>query len=216
MAVTDINPQRPSPIRMNLKDRICFITDGSDEEAVLTILKSGIRWIQYRGKGKTKKEMFNKASRLREITKDFNACFIINDYADIALAVDADGVHLGQEDLPLKEARKILGNKIIGISTHNLQEAIDAEKGGADYIGFGSIFPTTTKDDAVVQGLDALRKVKGSVNIPVVAIGGINTDNVRSVFDAGCDGVAVSAGLSRGDMMENVRKFLCVIEEVGK
>lgn len=216
MAVTDINPQRPSPIRMNLKDRICFITDGSDEEAVLTILKSGIRWIQYRGKGKTKKEMFNKASRLREITKDFNACFIINDYADIALAVDADGVHLGQEDLPLKEARNILGNKIIGISTHNLQEAIDAEKGGADYIGFGSIFPTTTKDDAVVQGLDALRKVKGSVNIPVVAIGGINTDNVRSVFDAGCDGVAVSAGLLRGDMMENVRKFLCVIEEVGK
>ncbi len=214
MAVTDINPQRPSPIRMNLKDRICFITDGSDEEAVLTILKSGIRWIQYRGKGKTKKEMFDKASRLREITKDFNACFIINDYADIALAVDADGVHLGQEDLPLKEARKILGNKIIGISTHNLQEAIDAEKGGADYIGFGSIFPTATKDDAVVQGLDALRKVKGSVNIPVIAIGGINTDNVRSVFDAGCYGVAVSSGLLRGDIKENARRFLSIIEEV--
>ncbi|MCL6572520.1 MAG: thiamine phosphate synthase, partial [Bacillus sp. (in: Bacteria)] len=101
-------------------------------------------------------------------------------------------VHLGQEDLPLKEARKIMGNKIIGISTHNLQEAIEAEKGGADYIGFGSIFPTTTKDDAVVQGLDALKRVKDSVNIPVIAIGGINTDNVKSVLDAGCDGVAVS------------------------
>lgn len=216
MAATDINPQRPSPIRMNLKDRICFITDGNDEEAVLTILKSGIRWIQYRGKGKTKKEMFNKASRLREITKNFNACFIINDYADIALAVDADGVHLGQKDLPLKEARNILGNKIIGISTHNLNEAIDAEKDGADYIGFGSIFPTTTKDDAVVQGLDALRNVKGSVNIPVIAIGGINTDNVRYVFDAGCDGVAVSSGLLAGNIKENAEKFLSVIEEVKK
>ncbi len=199
---------------MNLKDRICFITDGSDEEAVLTILKSGIRWIQYRGKGRTKKEMFDKALRLRKITKNFDACFIINDYVDIALAVDADGVHLGQEDLPLKEARKIMYNKIIGISTHNLHEAIDAEKGGADYIGFGSIFPTATKNDAIVQGLDALRKVKDSVKIPVIAIGGINTDNVRSVFDVGCDGVAVSSGLLRGNIKENARRFLSIIEEV--
>jgi len=201
---------------MSLKGRICFITDGSDEKAVLIILKSGIRWVQYREKGKTQKEMFNKASRLREITKDFDARFIINDYADIALAVDADGVHLGQEDLPLKEARKIMGNKIIGISTHNLQEAIEAEKGGADYIGFGSIFPTTTKDDAVVQGLDALKRVKDSVNIPVIAIGGINTDNVKSVLDAGCDGVAVSSGLLKGNIKENARKFIIYVRRCSK
>jgi thiamine-phosphate pyrophosphorylase len=194
---------------------ICFITDSRNiENAVSAILEAGIRWIQYREKNKTKKEIFFYALKLREITWHFNACFIVNDYADIALAVDADGVHLGQDDLPLKEARRIMGDKIIGISTHNLQEAIDAEKGGADYIGFGSIFPTTTKDDASVQGLDALRKVTASVNIPVIAIGGINTDNVRSVFDAGCDGVAVSSGFLRGDVMENARKFLSTIEEV--
>jgi thiamine-phosphate pyrophosphorylase len=189
--------------------RICFITDSRNiENAVSAILEAGIRWVQYREKNKTKKEIFFYALKLREITWHFNACFIVNDYADIALAVDADGVHLGQEDLPLKEARRIMGNKIIGISTHNLQEAIEAERGGADYIGFGSIFPTTTKDDASVQGLDALRKAKDSVKIPVIAIGGINTDNVKSVFDAGCDGVAVSSGLLKGDIKEDARKFL--------
>lgn len=201
---------------MNLKSRICFITDGSNEEAVLTVLRSGILWIQYREKDTTRKKMFYKALRLREITKEFNACFIVNDYADIALIVDADGVHLGQEDLPLKEARKILGDKIIGISTHNLHEAIEAEDGGADYIGFGSIFPTATKNNVVIQGLDELRKVKLAVNIPVIAIGGINTDNVKSVFDAGSDAVAVSSGLLRGDIIDNAEKFLYLIKEVRK
>ncbi|GER93655.1 thiamine phosphate synthase [hot springs metagenome] len=201
---------------MNIKSLICFITDGSDEESVLKALRSGILWIQYREKGLTRGEMFYKASRLREITRKFNACFIVNDHVDIAFIVDADGVHLGQKDLPLKEARKIMANsnKIIGISTHNLTEAIEAEKGGADYIGFGSIFPTTTKNDAVVYGLDTLKKVKSFVNIPVIAIGGINTDNVKSVLDAGCDGVAVSSGLLRGDVGENARRFLSIIEEV--
>jgi thiamine-phosphate pyrophosphorylase len=196
--------------------RICLITDSSitgnhTEKVVTTLLETGIRWVQYREKNKTKREMFFDVLKLREITRYFNACFIVNDYADIALAADADGVHLGQDDLPLKEARKIMGDKIIGISTHNLHEAMEAEKRGADYIGFGSIFPTTTKDDAVVQGLDALRKVKGSVKIPVIAIGGIKADNVSSVFDAGCDGVAVSSGFLRGDVMENAKKFLSII-----
>lgn len=201
--------------------RICLITDSGiignyTEDAVTALLEAGIRWVQYREKNKTKKEMFYEALKFREITRQFNACFIVNDYADIALAVDADGVHLGQDDLPLKEARKTVGNKIIGISTHNLNEAMEAAKGGADYIGFGSIFPTTTKNDASVRGLDALRKVTDSVDIPVIAIGGIKADNVTSVFDAGCHGVAVSSGLLRGDMRENARKFLSVIEEVGK
>lgn len=184
------------------------------ENTVTALLETGIRWIQYREKNRTKKEIFCDALKLREFTRRFNACLIVNDYADIALAVDADGVHLGQEDLPLKEARRIMGNRIIGISTHNFQEAMEAEKGGADYIGFGSIFPTTTKDDAVVQGLDALRKVKGSVNIPVIAIGGIKADNVKSVFDAGCDAVAVSSGLLKGDIRKNAENFLSIVQEV--
>lgn len=200
---------------MKKLSRIYFITGSENIEcAIPLILEAGIRWVQYREKSKTRKEMFFDALKLREMTKRFDACFIVNDYADIALAVDADGVHLGQKDLPLKEARRIMGNKIIGVSTHSLHEAIEAEKGGADYIGFGSIFPTTTKGDAVVKGLDALRKVKNSVKIPVVAIGGIKADNVRSVFDTGCDGIAVSSGLLRGDIKENTRRFISIIEEV--
>jgi thiamine-phosphate pyrophosphorylase len=156
--------------------------------------------------------MFYEALELRKIAERFGACLIINDYADIAAAVDADGVHLGQEDLPLAEAKKILGNRIIGISTHNLEEALDAEKGGADYIGFGSIFPTTTKDNASVQGLDALKKIKKTVKIPVIAIGGIKADNVVHVLKTGCDGIAVSSGLIEGDIIaditDNARRFI--------
>ncbi|MCL5061943.1 MAG: thiamine phosphate synthase [Nitrospiraceae bacterium] len=200
---------------MKRLSRICFITGSENiESAVPLILEAGIRWVQYREKNKTRREMFFDALKLREITRSFGACFIVNDYADIALAVDADGVHLGQDDLPIKEARRIMGSRIIGISTRNVQEAVEAERDGADYIGFGSIFLTTTKEDTVLQGLDALRRIRQSVKIPVVAIGGINTDNVKAVFDAGCDGVAVSSGLLRGDIKENARRFLSIIEEV--
>ncbi len=200
---------------MKRLSRICFITGSENiESAVPLILEAGIRWVQYREKNKTKREMFFDALKLREITRSFGACFIVNDYADIALAVDADGVHLGQDDLPIKEARRIMGSRIIGISTRNVQEAVEAERDGADYIGFGSIFLTTTKEDTVLQGLDALRRIRQSVKIPVVAIGGINTDNVKAVFDAGCDGVAVSSWLLRGDIKENARRFLSIIEEV--
>lgn len=189
--------------------RICFIT-GSDNiiETAATVLESGIKWIQYREKAKTKREIFNDAMKLRVLTRQFNAMLIINDYADIALAVDADGIHLGQDDLPIKEARKIVGEKIIGISTHNLDEAIQAERQGADYIGFGSIFPTNTKVDAIVQGVTGLRKIRDAVKLPLIAIGGITTENIRDVFGAGCDGVAVSSGLLNGDIRENARRFL--------
>jgi thiamine-phosphate pyrophosphorylase len=198
-------------IKLNIADnRICFITSYSDnlKDKIIMLMRSGIKWIQYREKNKTKREMFYDALQLQKIAKRFGACLIINDYADIAAAVDADGVHLGQEDLPLTEAKKILGNRIIGISTHNLEEALDAEKGGADYIGFGSIFPTTTKDNASVQGLDALKKIKKTVKIPVIAIGGIKADNIASVLKTGCDGIAVSSGLTEGDIIDNARRFI--------
>lgn len=201
--------------------RICFITGTISpkstfadlEDSVIMLLEAGVRWVQYREKNKAKRIMFYEAQRLREVTRRFNALFVVNDHADIALAVEADGVHLGQDDLPVKEARKIMGSRIIGISTHNIREAVEAEEGGADYIGFGSIFSTATKEDAVVQGLDALRRVRQSVRIPVIAIGGINADNVRSVFGAGCEGVALSSGLLAGPVQENMKKFLSAIEE---
>lgn len=193
--------------------RICAITGFDDrvprfEHAVSVLLESGIRWVQYRDKTGTRKEIFFRALLLRELTGRYGACLIVNDYVDIALAVDADGVHLGQDDLPLEEARRIMGDRIIGISTHNLREAAEAEKAGADYIGFGPVFDTATKDAGLPVGTDALREIKRAVGIPVIAIGGIRAENLGSVLDTGCDGVAVSSGLMKGDIKDNVRKFL--------
>lgn len=195
---------------------VCFITGPDNStvdigKTVSLILESGIKWVQYREKNRTRKELFYTALKLREITRRYNACFIVNDYADIALATDADGVHLGQDDLPLREARKIMGNRIIGISTHNVPEAVEAESGGADYIGFGAIFHTITKAVGNPRGTSALREVKESVKIPVIAIGGITADNLKSVMDTGCAGVAVSSGLTNGDIKVNVKRFLSVM-----
>ena len=188
---------------------VFFITGGSNVVAsVQMLLDSGIRCFQYRIKNRAKKEMFYEALELRELTKKYKACLIVNDYADLALAVDADGLHLGQEDLPLAEARKLMGDRLIGISTHNLSEAAGAEKGGADYIGFGPVFHTTTKDAGGPKGLDVLEEIRKSVKIPVLAIGGIKAENVRSVLETGCYGVAVSSGLLEGDIRANGRKFL--------
>ena len=140
---------------------------------------------------------------------------IVNDYADIALAVDADGVHLGQEDLPVEEARKIIGrDKLIGISTHNREQARDAEQAGADYIGFGPIYPTATKDAGTVQGLENLRTIRQTVSIPIIAIGGINQSNAGDVIQAGADGVAViSAILSADDMQQKALDMVLIVSK---
>lgn len=195
----------------------CFITDCSIcnltyEEMSLRVMETSVKWIQYRQKNKSRKEMYKDSLRLRELTRDYQTVLIINDYADIALSVDADGVHLGQDDLPLKEARRIMGKKkIIGISTHNVQQAIASEKDGADYIGFGPVFQTTTKDAGRPKGTDVLREVKGNVKIPVVAIGGINLENLKAVLDTGVDAVAVSSGILRGNIETNVKNFMEII-----
>lgn len=171
-----------------------------------------MRWVQYREKGKSRQEVYEEADRLRKLTQDFNAVLIVNDYADIAMCVNAVGVHLGQEDLPLREARKIMGkNRIVGISTHSLEQAIEAEKGGADYIGFGPVFHTTTKDAGSPKGVSMLREVKKQVTIPLVAIGGINLENIQLVLDAGADAVAVASAILSGEIEENVKKFMEII-----
>ncbi|MEW6068238.1 MAG: thiamine phosphate synthase [Nitrospirota bacterium] len=196
---------------------LCFITDRkacnlSNEEMTLKVLEGGVKWIQYREKRKSRWEVYEEAVRLRRLTKDFNAVFIVNDYADIALSIEADGVHLGQKDLPIKEARKIMGkDKIIGISTHSMEEAIEAEKGGADYIGFGPVFQTLTKEAGMPRGTEILREVKRQAHIPVVAIGGINLENIRSVLDTGVDAVAVASAILSGDIESNVKIFMEVI-----
>ncbi|MBM4140011.1 MAG: thiamine phosphate synthase [Nitrospira sp.] len=196
---------------------LCFITDCkasklSYEDMTLKVLRSGVRWVQYREKGKSRREVYEEADRLRKLTQDFNAVLIVNDHADIAMCVNAEGVHLGQEDLPLREARKIMGkNRIVGISTHSLEQAIEAEKGGADYIGFGPVFHTITKDAGRPKGVSILREVKKQVNIPVIAIGGINLENIQLVLDAGADAVAVASAILSGEIEGNVNRFMEII-----
>jgi thiamine-phosphate diphosphorylase len=167
-------------------------------------LKGGAKLIQLRAKELTSAEFFNVARDASRLAHEAGAIFIVNDRADIALACNADGVHLGQEDLPLNVARKILGKeKIIGVSTHDLAQAREAEKNGADYIGFGPIFGTATKNTGYFpRGLQMLREVRKAVKIPVVAIGGITENNVAQVWEAGADSAAIISDLMGAEDVE--------------
>ena len=177
----------------------------SNAEVVEEAIAGGADVIQLRDKGYTVKQLLQEALKLRDITRASGVPFIINDRVDVALAADADGVHLGQDDFPIAWARRLLGrDRIIGISTHNLEEALQAEKDGADYIGIGSAFPTTTKSDArPLAGLELITDIKRNVNIPVVAIGGINAENAAQVREAGADCIAVISAVVSAD---NIRK----------
>ncbi len=165
-------------------------------------LSAGVRFFQYRDKNGSRRAVYQTASRLALIAKEAHALFIVNDHADISAAVDADGVHLGQDDLPIDQARKILEpGKLIGISTHGREQAEAAEKAGADYLGYGPVFSTRTKDAGEPKGIAALKLVKQAVRIPVIAIGGITQANIAEVIRAGADGAAViSAILSAADI----------------
>jgi thiamine-phosphate pyrophosphorylase len=124
------------------------------------------------------------------------------------MAVNADGVHLGQEDMPAREARKIIGEKrIIGISTHNLKQAVEAQESGADYIGFGPMFHTGTKDAGHPKGTKKLREIRNCIKVPIVAIGGITWENVSEVLEAGADAVAAVSGILSGNIGKNAAKF---------
>jgi thiamine-phosphate pyrophosphorylase len=178
------------------------------------VLTRGVRWVQFREKERSRHDMYGEAVRLKKLTRDYNAVLIINDFLDIAVCVGAEGVHLGQDDFPLKEARKIVGkNKIIGISTHSLKQAREAEKNGADYIGFGPVFTTSTKDAGKPKGIEMLHEVKKQVSIPVVAIGGIGLGNISSVLQTGIDAVAVASAILTGDIEENTSRFMDYLKD---
>jgi thiamine-phosphate pyrophosphorylase len=192
----------PSPLYAILDSSL---TKGRSPAAILhEFLAGGVKLVQLRAKELSSGEFFALAQEAREMTRDAGAMFIVNDRADIALAVGADGAHLGQDDLPLAAARKILGeSKVIGISTHDLAQARDAEQDGADYIGFGPIFGSATKDTGyTARGLEMLREIKQAVKIPVVAIGGINESNVAEVWKTGADAAAIISDLMAAEDVE--------------
>jgi thiamine-phosphate pyrophosphorylase len=161
-------------------------------EMAQEILVAGVKILQYREKGKKQKQVYEECVILRQMTREAGALFIVNDYIEIARAVDADGVHIGQDDLPLKVVRTLVGpSMIIGVSTHSPEQAQRAIEGGADYIGVGPIFATQTKTDVCAPvGLEYLRYVVEQLDIPFVAIGGIKEDNLAQVITAGAATVA--------------------------
>jgi thiamine-phosphate pyrophosphorylase len=150
------------------------------------------------------------AKLARSQTEPYNCRLIVNDRVDVAMLCNADGVHLGQEDLPLEVGRRLLGNKIIGISTHNIEQARQAQTGGADYIGFGPMFGSQTKDTGYsARGIDMLTEIRATVTIPIVAIGGINEQNVSQVWRAGADSAAIISDiLASRDITAKIDRIL--------
>lgn len=177
------------------------------EQAIL----GGVTLVQLREKEAGGREFLEEAEALLKVTRRFGIPLIINDRLDIALAVGAEGVHVGQEDVPCRVARRLLGpDKIIGVSASNIEEARQAEADGADYLGVGAVFPTGTKADAgEAIGLAALKAIRAAVRIPVVAIGGINAQNAAAVAATGVDGLAVvSAIVAAPDPAEAARRLV--------
>ncbi len=182
-----------------LKDfKLYAVTDLKEEDPeifakIKGALRGGVDIVQLRSKSLSDLELLKLGKEIRKLTLKFKKLFIVNDRIDLALAVEADGVHLGQNDLPIKTARQMIGRRdvIIGCSTHSLKQAMQAEREGADYIGFGPIFETPTKPTYQPLGLDMIRQVMKQVRIPVVCIGGINRSNIAEVIGAGAEKIAV-------------------------
>jgi thiamine-phosphate pyrophosphorylase len=169
-------------------------------EIATEIIHGGAKIIQLRDKHSSKKELLPIAKQLQKLCAEHNILFMVNDYLDIALAADADGLHLGQEDLPTKEARKLLPiDKILGRSATTAEQAIAAAADGADYIATGSIFPSPTKEEAHVIGLQGLRQIREAVALPLVAIGGITEDNAAEVIAAGASSAAVISAILQAE-----------------
>lgn len=182
----------------------------SEAEVARLAYEGGADIVQLRMKTEGGKEMLEQAKAIKELADEYAKFFIVNDRVDIAMLSDADGVHLGQNDLPIQEARKLLGDdKLIGVSVRNVDQAIEAFEAGADYIGVGSIFQTNTKPDALQSlGLDALFEIRNAVDIPIVAIGGINRGNIKDVIRSGADAAAViSAVVGQDDISRSVHEL---------
>jgi thiamine-phosphate pyrophosphorylase len=199
-----------------LPSHFCAMVDpaGGHEPVALarTILEAGARIVQLRLKDAPGRDFLAAARAISELCRMHGAILIVNDRVDIAVLAGADGVHLGQEDLPLEAARRITGpDKIIGISTHTIEQARAAEDGGADYIGFGPMYSGGLKNIAAGMGLDQLRAMRAAVKIPIVAIGGITEARVAETLAAGADAVAIITDVVKApDVGAKVRSILAL------
>ncbi len=205
----------------DLKDRLALylVTDERDDwDSLLSIcqhaLRGGAGAVQLRRKHDSGRSLVELGRALRKLTAAYHALYFVNDRVDVALATDADGVHIGQEDMSLLDARRILGQKIIGVSATTLDEALRAANDGADYLGVGAVFSTPSKEDAKITGLPEFRAIAGAVrSCPVVAIGGIDQSNAGAVLEAGADGLAVvSAVMSAANPEEAARLLRLHVE----
>ena len=185
-------------------------------EQVEEALRGGITFLQLREKQLAREQLIEEARQLKQLCRQYQVPFVINDSVEIAMAVDADGVHLGQEDGSVKEARKLLGSdKWIGVSAHNVEEAVKAESRGADYLGVGAVFSTMSKQDVTPLSKDTIRAITQAVQIPVVAIGGICEENVGQLQDTGIDGVAVIRGIfGQEDIVGATRALRKSVEQI--
>jgi len=194
-------------------DRSSFRTDDEFLNAVASALKGGVQIVQLREKTATAKEFIALGKKMRELCAVYDAVFIINDRVDIAQAVKADGVHLGQDDMDIASARQILGSEaIIGLSTHCPEQATDAVKSGADYIGVGPVYTTPTKPGRQAVGLEYVKWAAENVDIPWFAIGGIDPDNLEQVTQAGASRIAaVRAIINAVSPEKSAKTFLNII-----
>jgi thiamine-phosphate pyrophosphorylase len=181
----------------------------SNREVLEAVIRGGAKIIQLREKGYSARALYDLAMQFREITAKAGVLLIINDRLDIALSVEADGVHLGQDDLPLAVARKLAPELLIGISTHNHEQALDAERGSADYINIGPIFPTETKKGlSTFLGPDAIGAISREIKIPFTVMGGINPSNIDQVVAQGARRVAMVTAITQApDIADAVRSF---------
>ncbi|MBI2979475.1 MAG: thiamine phosphate synthase [Chloroflexi bacterium] len=186
-------------------------------EVARQVISGGARTIQLRDKVQSKGALLPVARQLRSLCAEHGVLFIMNDYLDLALAVDADGLHVGWDDLPAKEARKLLPiDKILGVSANTVELALAAQSDGADYLGVGSMYPTATKEAIAVVGPERLRQIKQAVSVPLVAIGGISKDNASQVMAAGADAVAVISAISSARSPEAASRQIVASLEISK
>ena len=185
-------------------------------EKIETACRSGVTIVQLREKNLTTNQYYQLAKQVKEITDAYQVPLIIDDRLDVCLAVDAAGLHIGDDELPVSVARKVLGpEKILGVTAKTVKRALEAEEGGADYLGTGAIFPTTTKENAPITLISTLKTICQTVAIPVVAIGGLTSENIDQLIGTGIAGVAVVRDLMQAEDIEaKTQAFLTKLDDI--